>query len=106
MGPLSGTLRSSRLVAPAAELAVTVGTLRDLVAFGDVDLLVTGLAVEVPCLLGSLSSLGHHGRSSSPAGLRRGYAPRRHEDRPAPVLAMTLLAGLGNYARPSIEIPA
>src|SRR5215218_3746528 len=66
---------TSRLVAPAAELAVTVGTLRDLVALGDVDLRVTGLAVEVTGLLGSLAGLGHHGRSSSPTGLRRGDAP-------------------------------
>src|SRR5829696_1363229 len=65
----------SRLVAPAAELAVTVGTLRNLVALGDVDLRVTGLAVEVAGLLGPLAGLGHHGRSSSPTGLRRGDAP-------------------------------
>src|SRR5829696_7363110 len=92
----------SRLVAPAAELAVTVGTLRNLVALGDVDLSVTGLAVEVAGLLGSLAGLGHHGVPR----LRPGSAaemPRRHEDRAVPVLAMTLLAGQGGriWARPS-----
>src|SRR5829696_3038433 len=65
----------SRLVAPAAELAVTVGALRDLVTLGDVDLRVTGLAVEVAGLLAPLAGLGHHGRSSSPTGLRRVDAP-------------------------------
>src|SRR5829696_7879007 len=84
----------SRLVAPAAELAVTVGTLRNLVALGDVDLSVTGLAVEVAGLLGPLAGLGHHGRSSSPTGLRRGDAPSSRE-RTATGAGMTLLAGHG-----------
>src|SRR5215213_10863235 len=59
-GPAETRPTASRLVAPAAELAVTVGTLRDLVALGDVDLRVTRLAVEVAGLLGPLAGLGHH----------------------------------------------
>src|SRR5215207_8791651 len=74
-GPAETRPTGSRLVAPAAELAVTVGTLRDLVALGDVDLRVTGLAVEVAGLLGPLAGLGHHGRSSSPTGCDVGMPP-------------------------------
>src|SRR5829696_3812355 len=68
-GPAETRPTASRLVAPAAELAVTVGTLRDLVALGDVDLRVTRLAVEVAGLLGPLAGLGHHGPTGCDVGM-------------------------------------
>jgi hypothetical protein len=70
-----GVWQRSRFVTAASEVAMPIGALGYLVAFGDMNLLSAGVAVEVAGLLSAFTGLGGHVGSPSARRVSRLLGP-------------------------------